>query len=126
MNNDQKQQLRLLRQQGLGYTKIAATLGVNANTVKSYCQRNNLGANPVGVCDYCAAPLRQTPGVKKRRFCTDQCRMAWWAKHPERVNRKAFYQFICTGCDTNFEAYGNGNRRFCSRACAGAARRVGQ
>jgi len=126
MNDHQKQQIRHLRQLGLGYTKIATGLGLSANTVKSYCQRNNLGATPVGVCGYCAAALRQTPGAKKRRFCSDKCRSRWWATHPEASNRKAFYQFICATCHTGFESYGNANRRYCSRVCAASARRVGQ
>jgi len=82
MNDNQKQQIRHLRQLGLGYTKIAGTIGLSVNTVKSYCQRNNLGAIPVGVCDYCGAGLRHTPGAKKRRFCSDKCRSRWWATHP--------------------------------------------
>ena len=38
----QKEQLRCLRSEGKSYSKIADCLGISENTIKSYCQRNNL------------------------------------------------------------------------------------
>jgi len=119
-----KQQIRQQRQQGAGYTKIAESLGLNVNSVKSFCQRNNLGAEPVRVCEFCGGPLAVQSGVKKRRFCTSKCRSRWWANHPEASNRRAFYQFTCRTCQTGFTAYGNATRRYCTRACYGLSRKA--
>jgi len=132
MTSSQKQRIKYLRGKGVSYAAIAETLGILENTVKSYCRRNNLGAGfiagqtqPIGdVCDNCGRPLPQTPGAKKKRFCSDKCRMAWWAKHPEAVNRKAVYRFVCPTCGVEFTAYGNAHRKYCSRACFGLARRA--
>jgi len=133
MTGKQKQQIETMRASGDSYAAIANALGVSENTIKSYCRRNGLATVYIkkepatksdGVCDCCGKPLTQTPGAKKKRFCSDKCRLAWWAKHPEAMNRKAVYRFVCPTCGTEFEAYGNANRRYCSRACSGMARRA--
>ena len=60
-----------------------------------------------------------------RRFCYDACRMAWWKNHPEKLNRKAEYHFTCAHCRKKFTAYGNKNRKYCSRACYGKSMKAG-
>ena len=42
MTDAQKENIRYLRGEGLGYRAIAARLGISENTVKSFCRRNNL------------------------------------------------------------------------------------
>jgi len=133
MDSKQKQRIEYLRTQGESYAFIAKELGISVNTIKSYCRRNNLGAaikkeqllsNQNNACDNCGKPLVHTSGAKKKRFCSDKCRMAWWANHPEAVNRKAIYHFICPTCKLEFQSYGNAHRKYCSRGCFGLARRA--
>ncbi len=132
MTYQQKEKIKQMRGEGISYSKIAATLGISENTVKSFCRRNNLGGVGMGIanqaddafCRQCGALLTHTPSAKKKRFCSDQCRMAWWNAHPEAVNRKAIYSFICANCSTAFESYGNKNRKYCSRACYGKSKAV--
>ena len=130
----QKRQVAHLREKGESYAAIAAVIGASENTVKSYCRRNGLGSEAVaqrkqasgkacGYCGYCGEPLHHTPGAKKKRFCSDHCRMRWWAKHPEAIHRKAIYHFTCPTCGNPFESYGIAHRQYCSRACYGLARR---
>lgn len=132
MTNNEKQRIEYMRAKGESYAAISAALGISQNTVKSYCRRNNLGAGYIKetqaatatVCENCGKPLIHTPGAKKRRFCSDKCRMDWWANHPEAVNRKAVYHFTCETCGEEFTSYGNAHRRYCSRACYGLSRRA--
>jgi endogenous inhibitor of DNA gyrase (YacG/DUF329 family) len=134
MTGLQKNRIGYLRGKGESYSTIAAALNISENTVKSYCRRNNLGAGfisdeiqPVGdACEHCGKPLTFTAGTKKKRFCSDKCRMAWWSAHPEAVNRKAVYRFVCPTCGSEFTAYGNAHRKYCSRFCYGQSRRVGR
>ena len=73
MNGLQKERIALLRAEGKSYTKIADTLGLSINTVKSYCRRNNLGGNATIMsdsvdgtfCCQCGVPLNQTIGKKQ-------------------------------------------------------------
>ena len=131
MNTAQKQRIEFLRGKGESYSSIAGDLGIPENTVKSYCRRNNISVaikyeqpTPTEFCANCGCPLRHTPGAKHKRFCSDECRMAWWKAHPEAVNRKSVYLFVCPTCGESFEAYGNANRKYCSRACFGTARKA--
>ena len=131
MNTAQKQRIEFLRGKGESYVAIAYDLGISENTVKSYCRRNSIGIAikqehfvATNTCANCGCPLAHKPGSKRKRFCSDQCRMTWWKAHPESVNRKAVYRFVCPTCGESFEAYGNANRKYCSRACFGAARKA--
>ena len=59
----------------------------------------------------------QTPGRKRKRFCSDACRNAWWNAHLSLVKRKAVRTVVCAGCGQPFEAYGRTPRKYCSHAC---------
>lgn len=126
MNKLQKERIELLRAEGQSYTRIADILCVSENTVKSFCRRNNLSGttnnNLKDRCRGCGSSLIQTKGAKQKHFCSDLCRMKWWNAHPEEVNRKAIYKLTCMLCGVEFESYGNKGRKYCSRACSGAAR----
>ena len=62
-------------------------------------------------------PVKQNPGRKKKRFCSDSCRMKWWNSHMDKVKRKAIYEFTCLHCGRTFTAYGNSGRKYCSHDC---------
>lgn len=132
MNACQKERIALLRAEGKSYNCIADTLDLSINTVKSYCRRNNMGgtglmtSEPLGCncCSHCGAKLKQSTGKKQKRFCSDQCRMAWWKAHPEALQRKAIYSIVCAHCQESFESYGNKNRKYCSRGCYGQSKVV--
>lgn len=44
MTDDQKQKIETLRRQGIGYCTVAKRVGLPANTVKTFCRRNNLSS----------------------------------------------------------------------------------
>ena len=73
-------------------------------------------------CRNCGKPLTHTPGKKKRKFCSTECRLAWWNANPEKMNRKAMYSYTCPVCGSEFSAYGNAHRIYCSRECSRFAR----
>lgn len=130
MTDSQKKEIEKLRAKGDGYGKIARTLGVSQNTVKSYCRRNNIAVGstagietPVPVetgtsfCECCGKKIRQIFGHKTKRFCSDACRNKWWNSHLDLVKRKAVYKYKCPGCGREFEVYGNSHRKYCSHTC---------
>ncbi len=129
MTNEERTQIAALQRQGYGYKKIATITGLSKNTVKSYCSRHPVQKNDFaeldGLCQNCKKPLEQTPHKRRKKFCSDACRMAWWNNHPELVQRKAYYTVTCAHCGEQFESYGNAHRRFCSRACYAEFRRKG-
>lgn len=127
MNTMQKEQIRILRLQGTGYSKIAQSLGLSENTVKSFCKRNNLGGVAAAIlqkdtegqtfCKNCGNSLVQKQGSKPKKFCCSECRTSWWNSHLDSVNKKAVYSLVCIECGKTFESYGNKNRRYCCHPC---------
>ena len=129
MTNTQKERIALLRGKGESYAQIAATLYISENTVKSFCRRNKvysgttpsntqpLSPSPLSICKQCEKEIVQPPKRKKKMFCSYSCRMEWWKVHPEQVQQKAVYSFLCCCCKNEFTAYGNKQRKFCSHAC---------
>lgn len=127
MDGFQKEQIRNLRREGMSYAKIAKQVDVSRDAVISFCRRNGLqeikkpipvvNTNAADVCRECGKPLIQVDGMKKRVFCSKECRVKWWKEHPERLNQKAVYQYTCPHCGKPFSAYGNSKRKYCSHAC---------
>lgn len=128
MTENEKTQILQLRDGGSGYKRIAQTLGISVNTVKSFCRRNEPGRerseegtsqphDSTIVCENCGQMIRQIPKQKRRRFCCDQCRNRWWNAHLDQVKRKAHYEIVCAGCKKPFVVYGNAHRKYCSHAC---------
>ena len=131
MIEKQKSEILRMRTAGTTYQHIAELLGLSVNTVKSYCKRNNISkggnsASESGGCAQCGEPLIQKEKAKRRRFCCPECRVKWWNSHPEAVNRKALYKSHCAFCGTEFTAYGNNHRKYCSHQCYINARFGGQ
>jgi len=120
MTSLQKQRILTMRESGEKYSYIAVELGLSENTVKSFCRRNTNAAES-SVCPECGKTLTHIPHKRKKRFCSDKCRLAWWKAHPEALKRKAVYSFVCAFCGSAFKSYGNVKRKYCSRACFGSA-----
>lgn len=117
MTDTERSRIVELQHQGYGYKKISTITGLPLNTVKSFCTRHPVQIKELPVsnalCRNCLAPLEQTPHKRKRLFCSDTCRMAWWNAHPERVQRKAYYTLTCRHCVKQFESYGNSHEVIC-------------
>ena len=127
MTDEQRNQIREYRANGMGYSKIAQALGLSENTVKSFCRRKGLGGvvaftpnvtlTDTKVCECCGAEVIQNPGRKLKRFCSDRCRNKWWNEHLDQVDRRANYEYGCPQCHKPFTAYGNSKRKYCSHEC---------
>ena len=131
MTNEQKQRIVEMRDAGLGYSRIANSLSLSVNTVKSFCRRNAI-SNPGDdvrqpavqhveqkqrYCKKCGKAIQQQPGRKTKLFCSDRCRMAWWNSHLDQVNRKAMSEHTCQMCGKVFLVYGSRERKYCSHSC---------
>lgn len=94
----QKDQITTMRGQGYGYATIAKSVGLKKDAVVAFCRKAGLTGTKAtdnsrislsaDFCPQCGAPLRQTPGRKRVRFCSSSCRAAWWNAHPEAVRRR--------------------------------------
>lgn len=125
MNLKDKEKIIELRIKGFGYKKIASELSISVNTVKSYCQRNGLNGTGNDRCKNCGVLVKQNPKRKKKKFCSDKCRLTWWNSHQDKINKRANYTLTCNHCGKNFISYGNKNRKYCSHSCYISARFCG-
>lgn len=126
MTDAQAKQIQDFRVKGIGYKAIASVLGLSRDMVRIYCKSNGLGgygAEAVGntqqgnACPYCSQTIRQPATGRKRKFCSDTCRRAWWAIHPMDARKSAFYDKTCLYCGQPFTIYGNKTRRYCRHNC---------
>ncbi len=124
MTDKQRELIRELRAQGVGYIRIANAIGLSPNTVKSFCQNHELGGlgkrtkiDGLRFCKFCGKEVKQTPGRKEKKFCCDEHRRLWWNSNQDKVKKKAYYEYVCPICNKEFTAYGNANRKYCSRLC---------
>ena len=129
MTNNEKEMIRKLRMQGLGYVKVAERTGLKLETVKSFCRRHGLrgeGKTLAGLpdakykyvyCKNCGMKIKQEPKRKKKMFFCDACRNHWWKEHPDMIDRKVYYDFVCPNCGKAFRAYGDSKRKYCCHKC---------
>ena len=123
MTYDEKCKIDDMRKNGCGCTTIANTLGLSLNSVKSYCRRTKpQTAKPVtieikeGGCEYCGAELVHIEGKKKKRFCSDKCRISWWNHHRDKLQHRNPISIKCKCCRKVFIS-SNSSRKYCSMNC---------
>ena len=122
MTQKQITMIAALRQQDMSMARIAEAVGLSINTVKSWCRRHPIEENKTNICQHCGAPVRQLPHRKKKRFCSDRCRLAWWSEHPEARKPGVKYTHICRYCGAAFET-NRINGSYCSVDCFAKARK---
>ena len=124
MSDKQKRAIEDMRSLGFTYGEIARFTKLPYNTVKSYCRRQHLTAEDYRAdehggynrCKNCGRELHHRPGAKRKTFCCDQCRYTWW-NHIRIYGANNKRRHICRRCGTEFESYGNTNRKYCGRDC---------
>ena len=124
---DLKDRIIAYRNDGLAYSEIAKKLGVTseyARTVYSRSKRasqKDVHLKPTGFCIRCGKTIDITGNKRNRLFCDDKCRSEF---HNQRSLHTP-HICICEHCGNEFVAYGNPNKRFCSRECQYLAGRKG-
>lgn len=132
MTTEEKRKITELRKVGISYSKIADSLNLSRDTVKTFCRRNGLCQTTsaplcaMDLCKECGSPILQKEKMKKRLFCCDDCRRSWYRKHPENINRKRTVLIKCVACGKEFSAYPKAKRKYCSHACYISARFGGE
>lgn len=102
MTDKEKQQIKEYRDHGFSYSEISRMLGISVNSVKTYCKRHALGdakafdgkGSTEFCCEQCGKPVKQNPGRKKKRFCSDGSRMKWWNSHMDKVKKNVVLYMI--------------------------------
>ena len=131
MTEEQKLQIRKLRQQGLGYQANGKMVNLTRDSVRSYCKNHGLQGVRLAVkmktkerikngeaCAYCAVPIKKAKTGRPARCCCGACRRSYWKAHRDegKKSEKATYTMECKYCHKIFESYGNKTRKYCCHA----------
>jgi len=127
MHDEQRQKIKSMRLQGIGYRRIADTIGLTRDSVRGYCRRNGLGGygkelikehkNIIEeeflfiLCRNCGTELQQHKLGRKRKYCGMECKREW-----EKAHRKQ-YAFHCEYCGKEFKSLGTKKRKYCNQEC---------
>lgn len=125
MTGNERTAIERMRRSGLSYQEIADNLAIRKEAVRSYCRNHNINPDvdaihDKDVCPICGKPLKEYSGRgRRRRFCSDHCRMEWWKNRPSEkghdITRIRVYR--CAECGKLFRGYGSAERKYCSHEC---------
>lgn len=101
------------REKGDSVSSIAKDLGLNINTVKSFCYRKKIKVKVSGeiLCSYCGKRLPEHTIGRPRRFCSDICRKDYWNNQSKEYKT----EHTCPTCGKTFNA--RKKRKYCSHHC---------
>lgn len=96
MTDEQKEKIRSMRIQGIGYRLIAKELCLKENQVQLFCKTNGLAGSadltrlnyPIWCfqnnrCLVCGAKLKQAKCGRKKKFCSGRCRTRYFRENNE-------------------------------------------
>lgn len=110
-----------MRHEGASPREIAVKLNKPLETIRTYFKRHPLTESEK-YCPTCNKRLVHVPHKRKKRFCSEACRRAWWKAHPEASKRTKTYTHTCEKCGKEFESYRSASR-FCCMECYSKFRR---
>lgn len=121
MTNEERSIIFEMQRAGKGYRAIATETGLPLNSVKSWCRRHPIDIMLPHHCRSCGTELSQNSGKRMKLFCSDSCRLRWWANHPEARRHRVEYKHVCSYCGKTFV---NDRIRaaYCGRDCFAKAR----
>lgn len=67
-------------------------------------------------CEQCGALIEQNPKRKRKRFCSDACRMKWWNDHRDLVATDTV-DIKCQCCGKAVKAIKGSGRKYCCHEC---------
>ena len=67
-------------------------------------------------CEQCGALVKQHPKRKRKRFCSDACRMRWWNDH-RYLREPNTVEINCQGCGKVVKAIKGSGRKYCCHEC---------
>jgi len=129
VNTLEKEKIRYLRSEGLGYKAIASRLDLSVDAVKGFCRREGLDGKIVestgDACRQCGMPLIKS-GARQKKFCSDTCRSAWWNSRTYLTTPKEENMRVCIYCGHVFYSSQKAKKKYCGHPCYIAARFGGE
>ena len=120
MTSEQRNRILFLKSKGCSLPEISERVQVSVNTIKSFLSRHrddistdyreenldeesfletvdhNTDENETeerDKCEFCGIPIFHIEGKRKKKFCSDKCRMSWWYRNRNNDNGESVYCF---------------------------------
>lgn len=120
LSEKQKIQIDYLYAHGNNLKEIAQELNLSYRQVHHY--KSQLTGER---CLQCGKAIKQTPHKRKKKFCSDKCRITWWNHNADMCTRTPHHTHECEYCHKTFNCYRAVEQKYCSRECYNKARRKG-
>lgn len=129
MNDEQRKLIKIMRYQGIGYKKIAASMGMSRDAIRGYCKRHGLDGRAMDLvlnqheddkflreithvyCLSCGEKLEQKGRGAKRKYCSIECKRKFEKENPK------IYKLQCDYCRNEYLSKRVQKRKFCSNDC---------
>ena len=113
-----KEKVTIYRLKRKGYTAadISKVTGVPYGTIRSVFSRHP-EYKEEGVCQCCGKHFEITIINPFKRFCSKECKQAYWNNNRKIEHRKSTVKQICPCCGQEFINYGIKEQIYCSRDC---------
>ena len=113
-----KEKVTIYRLKKKGYTAadISKATGVAYGTIRSMFSRHP-EYKEEGVCQCCGKHFEITIINPFKRFCSKECKQAYWNNNRKIEHRKSTVKQICPCCGKEFINYGIKEQIYCSRDC---------
>lgn len=110
LTSEQKEMVKTMRVNGIGYLSIANEIGASRDQVRWYCKSLGLVGIKVELfevsCNECATTFNQK--IVGQKFCSERCRGRYNKKHKGRIRE-------CIYCHKEFNSYKD--KKSCSAEC---------
>lgn len=113
MTDIEKLKIDELKQSGYSYSQISKELSIPIGTIKTFIMRKR----ETNTCLNCHREIVSIEYHKKKKFCSDKCRLDWWSRNRDKLKLKTLIEYDCEYCHKKFKAPRSAKRKFCSTAC---------
>ena len=116
MTKKEKVTIYRLKRKGYTASNISKVTGVPYGTIRSMFSRHP-EYKEEGVCQCCGKHFEITIINPFKRFCSKECKQAFWNNNRKIEHRKSTVKQICPCCGKEFINYGIKEQIYCSRDC---------
>ena len=123
MTDEQKRLAENMFNQNHTYSEISRAVGTSRDAVKAYIRRRRCTPalekpdKSADSCKNCGLVIVQKAKQKPRKFCSTECRYAWFNRNRVSSRKNSLVRAVCPYCGAVFEKYASAPKKYCSHKC---------
>ena len=113
MTEQEKMQIKKMRDAGCSYGVISSELGISRSTISTFLKTLD---SPPNCCLECGKKLVHIEGHRRKKYCSDKRRHSYNKKFGNN-NVNMSYETECAYCHKKFKTYKSLKKKYCSWDC---------